>query len=209
MRIRKHHHRIVLVAIITAVGLAVSGTASPAAATEDPTKAMEDPATEAVFSYQEANGVSADLARAVLDEQSTMVLKIMPALGINDGVNADVWFAPSEGGQVVNVRTLDDGIIAGLLEWSFIASTVAIEKQPVMDTSVLDSEEMMAAIKTVIPQLPGMYVRISDGALILETTYRLDSAAIEELRTKTGFTQIEVTVLDEPGGDQIAINGGA
>lgn len=175
-------------------------------ATEDDSSATE----AAIESYREEQLIDHETAELIISDQEALP-GVLEEAGVDMGVNADVWIEPSEGGQTVTVRTTDEEMITELVHSAntLEATEILIEESEPMDSTVLKDPDFEETVTDLVPDAQGMYVRLSDGALVIDSSTDVADSTIDELLEASGLESVVVDVHEEVADDSLTIRGGA
>ncbi|MFV2087599.1 trypsin-like serine protease [Micromonospora sp. LOL_021] len=131
-------------------------------------------------------------------------------LGIELGVDADVWVEQHDGAQELKVRTARKDIAAALggLSLSGSTSVTVVDEPTIASRRLVVTDEVAESVRAVSPGVQGLYVRTADGALVVDTTDTAAKADVAALQRATGFAKIEVTRVEPAGDTAILVRGG-
>lgn len=162
----------------------------------------------AIHAYAEQNGVDLETAAAAIGDQQVLIDAMNESpLSMED--RADVWFDQHDGKQTLNTRTTDAGIISAVRQLDLSESTrVSVhdeatfaEQGKVLTTRISD------AVLRVTPGATGMYIDVSDAALVVSTLDPADEAVRNAIANATGVRDVRVSHVDS-AGDTLDIRGG-
>ena len=170
--------------------------------------AGEDPTAAAARTYAETNGVTVQEATTAVEDQDLVVAAI-DALNIHLGLDADVWIEQEGVEQHVTVRTRQKplGVAFQQLPLSEGTTVTVVEGDPVASGAADLDAPTEAVVREAAPGVQGMYVRTSDGALVVETTDDPLTINAAELAARTGFAAVVVEQV-ESASDSILVRGG-
>ena len=121
----------------------------------------------------------------------------------------DLWTEPSASGQGVFVRSSsdvpEDVLVAADLS-SDTSVTIVNEAAIGRDTAAALSDEVEHAVDATVPDVQGVYVDVTDGALVVQTSAS-ETLSTDEIAVP-GFDSVRVEHVDGPMSDSIAVRGG-
>jgi hypothetical protein len=198
-------HRLAAVTIVSA-GSLLGVTLIPAHGV--PLAVHDDSASEAVESYARDNSTDVLAAAAALEDQTEIAREVRDS-GIELGVDADIWIDHEGEAQQVWIRTEHIQVADAFerLSLSEETSVTVVDDPPIVEQVPALTDEVEAVVRIYAPGVQGMYVRLADGALIVESTDIPEEVNTDAIATASGFAVV-VAEQVEPASDSILTRGG-
>jgi hypothetical protein len=170
--------------------------------------AESDALRAAVLAFAVDNGASVETAELAINDQE-VAAELIAELDIELGVDADIWIENSAGSQEIFVRTAEPLIAdaASALATSDQTSITVIHESPITERSPRVQGDLEKIVRESTDGVQGMYVRVDDGSLVVETVdppSEIDSQALAE---RTGFEMVVIEQVEE-FSDSVAMRGG-
>lgn len=186
------------------MGFAGIGGSAAASEPENLTEAQR----AAIASYQDETGASESVAENVIADQ-TSISQAVDAAGLVQGVDYDLWTEPSTNGQDVFLRTsssASEDVLAAADLSSETSVTVVKDAAIGSDSATELSETVEETVDAIVPDVQGIYVDVTDGTLVVQTSADQTPAAGDI--DVPGFENVRVEQIDAPMSDSIAVRGG-
>ena len=177
---------------------------------------IDSPVIAAILSVAEEFQVDMETASYIYaDQQFLIALFNDPTHFVMFEKDADIWIEQDGHIQQIHVRTMNLDIVALIEELPISQFTqVTVHDEPPLSNTMSDpnGDSVAPLIQSLIPDFQGMYVRISDGALVVQTNYTSEipsNARVHLGQLQKNFSVFELVPL---GGDivtqSITIRGG-
>lgn len=177
-----------------------------------PVELEDEYQTTAVAYYAETEGISRQDARNIISDQE-VILSVANELGFEFDEDESVYFEPHGRTQTAVVHSSDEEHISAFAVLPISVNTkMRIEDVDIESRIPLEvSDETVAEVKESIPGVQGVYVRESDGALMVDAVPTTDGARASRdpgvLKVR-GYSTTIVSYGDE-AADSLPIRGGA
>jgi streptogrisin C len=172
----------------------------------------DDPTLAATESLSLQRNIPFTLAQSIIDDQRVVNDLInYDGNAIDLGITADIWFETGLNGQIVNLRTDDPEIreMFAALPLSS-GSHLMILDEPTLSSQLDDpnADSFAETAVDLIPGLQGMYVRITDGTLVLQVDQGETRQPRIAINSISGFDNVVIERVP-PSSDTVNIRGGA
>lgn len=188
------------------LGLAPAATAGSDSL--DSTLAAEDPVRAAAQAYSADNDVELSSAIEAVQDQG-LVIEAVNDLDVELGVDADVWVDQDGAEQHVVVRTEQDRLARAInqLDLSPGTTVTVLDEPPISEQGIALTDEVERVVRDQSPNVQGLYVRPSDGALVVETSDDPAGLSAGEIASASGFPAVIIEQVEE-ASDSILVRGG-
>lgn len=195
---------------VAALAIALMAPLGATALATPPDPLDSDNATAAAYYYSTSEGVSLPVANNIISDQES-VLKAATSAGIAFNGKESVWFESDGNKQTVVIRSEDDTKIRAMLSTRTSDNTTIVAEQA-SDTANISldvTDETVQEIKRSVPGAQGVYVRESDGALMIDAAAEDGPAARASVQaiTISGYPTAIVTYGDS-ASDSLSVRGG-